>query len=61
VRSAKKGIPNTHPLQSDEMRAPRKLQRDQNPKAAFAFISERGSPFTTAALRIDSKIFGDSN
>jgi hypothetical protein len=35
VRSAKKGIPKTHPLQGDEMRALRKLQRDQNPKSAF--------------------------
>src|SRR5262245_52427475 len=30
--------------------APRRLQREQEPEAAFVFTSERGSPFTTAGF-----------
>jgi integrase len=50
VRRAKRGTPSTHPLQGDEMRALRKLQREQDPKSPFVFTSERGSPFTTAGF-----------
>ena len=34
----------------DELRALRKLQREQEPKSPFVFTSERGSPFTTAGF-----------
>ena len=50
VRRAKKGTPSTHPIRGDEMRALRKLQRDQEPKSPFVFTSERGAPFTTASF-----------
>ena len=50
VRRAKRGTPSTHPVQGDEMRALRKLQREQEPKSPFVFTSERGSPFTTAGF-----------
>ena len=50
VRRAKKGTPATHPVIGDEMRALRKLQREQDPKSPFVFTSERGSPFTTAGF-----------
>ena len=50
VRRAKKGTPATHPVVGDEMRALRKLQREQDPKSPFVFTSERGSPFTTAGF-----------
>jgi integrase len=50
VRRVKRGSPSTHPLQGDEMRALRKLQRDQEPKSPFVFTSERGSPFTPAGF-----------
>jgi integrase len=50
VRRVKKGSPCTHPLLGDEMRALRKLQREQEPKSAFVFTSGRGSPFTTAGF-----------
>jgi integrase len=50
VRRAKRGTPATHPIMGDEMRALRKLQRDQEPKSPFVFTSERGSPFTTAGF-----------
>jgi hypothetical protein len=35
---------------TDELRAPRRLQREQEPKAPFVFTSERGTPFTTAGF-----------
>jgi integrase len=50
VRRVKKGTPSTHPIRGDEMRALRKLQREQEPKSPFVFTSERGSPFTTAGF-----------
>lgn len=50
VRRAKRGTPSTHPLQGDELRALRQLQREQDPRSAFVFTSERGAPFTTAGF-----------
>jgi len=50
VRRAKQGAPATHPIIGDEMRALRKLQREQAPTSPFVFTSERGSPFTTAGF-----------
>jgi integrase len=50
VRRAKKGSPSAHPVVGDEMRALRRLNREQEPKSPFVFTSERGSPFTTGAL-----------
>jgi integrase len=50
VRRVKKGSPSTHPIKGDELRSLRRLQREQQPKSAFVFTSERGSPFTTAGF-----------
>lgn len=50
VRRAKRGTPSTHPILGDEMRALRRLLREQEPKSAFVFTSERGSPFSTAGF-----------
>jgi integrase len=50
VRRVKKGTPSTHPIIGDELRALRRLQREQEPKSPFVFTSERGSPFTTAGF-----------
>jgi type 1 fimbriae regulatory protein FimB/type 1 fimbriae regulatory protein FimE len=50
VRRAKSGSPSTHPIRGDELRALRRLQREQDPKSPFVFTSERGSPFTTAGF-----------
>jgi type 1 fimbriae regulatory protein FimB/type 1 fimbriae regulatory protein FimE len=50
VRRVKRGTPATHPILGDEMRALRKLQREQDPKSPFVFTSERGAPFTTAGF-----------
>jgi type 1 fimbriae regulatory protein FimB/type 1 fimbriae regulatory protein FimE len=50
VRRAKKGTPATHPIRGDELRALRRLQREQDPQSPFLFTSERGAPFTTAGF-----------
>jgi type 1 fimbriae regulatory protein FimB/type 1 fimbriae regulatory protein FimE len=50
VRRVKQGTPATHPVLGDELRALRRLQREQEPRSAFVFTSERGSPFTTAGF-----------
>jgi integrase len=50
VRRVKKGTPSTHPILGDELRALRRLQREQEPKSPFVFTSERGAPFTTAGF-----------
>jgi site-specific recombinase XerC len=34
----------------DELRALRRLQREQDPKSPFVFTSERGAPFSTAGF-----------
>ena len=50
VRRVKKGSPSTHPHRGDELRALRRLARDQDPKSPFVFTSERGAPFTSAGF-----------
>ena len=50
VRRVKQGTPATHPILGDEMRALRRLQREQEPKSPFVFTSERGSPFSTSGF-----------
>jgi type 1 fimbriae regulatory protein FimB/type 1 fimbriae regulatory protein FimE len=50
VRRAKQGTPSTHPIVGDELRALRRLQREQEPKSPFVFTSERGAPFASAGF-----------
>ena len=50
VRRVKKGSPSTHPIRGDELRALRRMQREQEPRSPFVFTSERGAPFTTAGF-----------
>jgi integrase len=50
VRRVKQGSPSTHPILGDELRALRRLLREQEPKSPFVFTSERGAPFTTAGF-----------
>jgi integrase len=59
VRRVKNGTPSTHPIQGDELRSLRRLQRE-SPTSPFVFVSERGSPFTTAgfARRIERAAAG---
>jgi integrase len=47
VTRKKHGQPTTHQIRGDELRALRKLQKEQEPKSAFVFTSERGgAPFS---------------
>ena len=50
VRRLKKGSPAAHPILGDELRALRRVQREQEPKSPFVFTSERGAPFTRAGF-----------
>jgi integrase len=43
VRRTKRGTPSVHPIQGDELRALRRLQREQ-PPGPHVFASERGGP-----------------
>jgi integrase len=45
VRRSKRGTPSVHPIQGDEIRALRRLQREQ-PPGPHVFTSERGGPMT---------------
>jgi len=45
VRRSKRGTPSVHPMQGDEIRALRRLQREQGP-GPHVFVSERGGPMT---------------
>src|SRR5262249_34117701 len=49
VRRAKRGTPSVHPIRGDEIRALRKLRRE-NPTEAYVFVSERGGPITPMGL-----------
>ena len=51
VRRVKQGTPATHPLTGREFRALRRLQREQEPKSPFAFVSERGDPFSNRGFQ----------
>jgi site-specific recombinase XerD len=50
VRRRKAGTPATHPLTGLELRALRRLKREQEPSSQFVFVSERGAPLTTEAF-----------
>ena len=51
VRRVKQGTPATHPLTGRELRALRRLQREQEPKSPFVFVSERGDPFSNRGFQ----------
>jgi site-specific recombinase XerD len=50
VTRVKNGSDATHPIRGDELRALRRLQKEQEPKSPFVFVSERGAPFATAGF-----------
>jgi type 1 fimbriae regulatory protein FimB/type 1 fimbriae regulatory protein FimE len=50
VLRVKQRTPSAHPIPGDELRALRRLQREQEPKSPFVFTSERRAPFTTAGF-----------
>jgi site-specific recombinase XerD len=51
VRRVKGSAESVHPLSGRELRALRRLRREQDPESPFIFTSERGSPFTPAGFR----------
>ena len=50
VNRIKNGVASVHPLSGRELRALRRLKREQ-PKSPFIFVSERGAPFATIGFR----------
>ena len=50
-RGSKDSAASVHPLTGRELRALRRLQREQDPRSPFVFTSERGAPFATGGLR----------
>jgi type 1 fimbriae regulatory protein FimB/type 1 fimbriae regulatory protein FimE len=58
VRRAKYGTASQHPIRGDELRALRRLQREQDYKSAFVFGSEHGGPFTPDAMNRHIKRIG---
>ena len=51
VSRLKSSAESVHPLSGRELRALRRLKRDQDLASPFIFTSERGAPFTTAGFR----------
>src|SRR5262245_49932444 len=50
VHRLKNGMPSVHPLTGTELRALRRLQREQEP-GRYVFMSERSAPMTAVAFR----------
>jgi hypothetical protein len=48
-----KGTPSAHPILGDELRALRRLQREQEPKSTFVFTSERQRRMFVAAFCVE--------
>ena len=51
VRRRKGGTPSVHPLRGVELRALRRLKREQQPISRFVFTTERRAPMTSAGFR----------
>jgi type 1 fimbriae regulatory protein FimB/type 1 fimbriae regulatory protein FimE len=51
VARVKNGSPAVHPLLGRELRALRKLKREQTPASPFVFTSERSAPFAARGWR----------
>ena len=49
VRRSKRGTPSVHAIRGDELRALRRLQREQ-PQSPYVFCSERGGPMTAKSF-----------
>jgi site-specific recombinase XerD len=49
VRRSKKGTPSVHPMRGDELRALRRLQREQE-ASPYVFTSERGGPMSAKSF-----------
>lgn len=51
IRRVKNGRESVHPLRGSELRALRKLARDQAPPSPYVFTTERRGPMTPAGFR----------
>jgi type 1 fimbriae regulatory protein FimB/type 1 fimbriae regulatory protein FimE len=51
VSRKKNGVPSVHPLRGVELRALRRLQREQPEGGGYVFVSERGGPMTADNVR----------
>ena len=51
VTRAKNGIDSVHPLTGSELRALRRLQREQEQPGRYVFMSERGAPMSAVGFR----------
>lgn len=51
VVRVKHGVPGVHTMSGDEIRAWRRLKREQQPPSAHCFTTERKGPLTTSAVR----------
>ena len=49
IARKKNGVPSTHPLKGDEIRALLQLRRDWS-DGRFVFVTERGAPFTRSGF-----------
>src|SRR5712672_3037864 len=54
VLRAKNGMPSVHPLTGTELRALRRLQREQEP-GRYVFMSERGAPMSAVGFAHDGE------
>jgi type 1 fimbriae regulatory protein FimB/type 1 fimbriae regulatory protein FimE len=52
VARIKGSAESVHPLSGRELRALRRLQREQSPASSFVFTSERDAPFAVGGFRI---------
>jgi integrase len=50
VSRKKSGTPSTHPLSGTDLRALRRLQKEQESGSAYIFVNERGAPFDHAGF-----------
>jgi integrase len=51
IARVKGSAASVHPLTGRELRALRRLKREQEPASPFVFTSERGTPFATGGFR----------
>ena len=58
VRRAKKGTPSTHPILGDEMRALRRIHREQELKSPFGLYLGAGITLHHSGLRAHSRAGG---
>ena len=58
VARKKNGVPTTQQLNGEELRALRRLQREQEPRSAYVFVTERGGPFDRTSFNFMVKRTG---